>query len=182
MLRDRLAIRSKLGNALERTARWLLTALCMSGLIGIHAAPSFADTQGPVAQPPPPHVEVERSLAAILQEKQQLLDNVRSDDLERLRAQLAQIREELRQSRLQMDRALLVGAWSGKSVKKKAAHIIETMQEAEIVSLMGVAVASGYEYPTKKVPPAVAHSTGRLFSLLEDLQTEVTALNRELNK
>jgi hypothetical protein len=157
----------------------------MLGAAQVSAATPQAATDGshPTAgtsQPTPPHVEVERSLTAILERKAQVFHSIQTNDLDGLRTELAQVRESLRQSRLEMDRALLVGAWSHKNEKRKAAHIIERMQEADILSLMGVAVASGYDYPTHKVPVAVADSTNRLFALLGDLTAEVTALNREL--
>ena len=151
----------------------------------ISAATAQAATEGPhqaggTSQPTPPHIEVERSLTAILERKAQVFNSVQTNDLDGLRTQLAQVRESLRQSRLEMDKALLIGAWSHKNEKRKAAHIIERMQEADILSLMGVAVASGYDYPTHKVPVAVADSTNRLFALLGELAAEVTMLNREL--
>lgn len=116
----------------------------------------------------------------MLEQKPRVLRSIATNDLEGLRTQLAQLRESLRQSRLQMDRALLVGAWSQKKEKRKAAQIIERMQEADILSLMGVAVASGYDYPTHKVPVAVADSTARLFAVLGDLTAQVVTLNRQL--
>jgi hypothetical protein len=171
----------------EHTSSWrLLVALIWTlGAAQAWSAdpPAAAGATHPAvaaSQQVPPHVEVERSLAAILERKAQVLTSIQTNDLEGLRAQLAQIRESLRQSRLQMDRALLVGAWSHKNEKRKAAHIIERMQEVDILSLMGVAVASGYEYPTHKVPVAVADSTGRLFEVLGNLSAEVAMLNREL--
>jgi hypothetical protein len=174
------------------TARIYNSSWCLlAALIGmmaaaqVSAAPPQAAPDGLLAgggtsQPTPPHVEVERSLIAILERKAQVFNSIQTNDLDGLRTQLAQVRESLRQSRLQMDRALLIGAWSHKNEKRKAAHIIERMQEADILSLMGVAVASGYDYPTHKVPVAVADSTNRLFALLGDLVAEVTMFNREL--
>lgn len=165
--------------------RWFVAFIGMLGAAQTWSAEPQTAAGAPhpaglTSQEVPAHVEVERSLAAILEHKAQVLTSIQKNDLEGLKTQLAQVRESLRQSRLLMDRALLVGAWSHKNEKRKAAHIIERMQEADILSLMGVAVASGYEYPTHKVPVAVADSAGRLFELLGDLSTEVTTLNREL--
>jgi hypothetical protein len=167
-----------------RALRWAVTCALL-GAIQVSAASPQTATEalnpvGGTSQPTPPHVEVERSLTAILERKAQVFNSIQTNDLDGLRTQLAQVRESLRQSRLEMDRALLIGAWSHKNEKRKAAHIIERMQEADILSLMGVAVASGYDYPTHKVPVAVADSTHRLFALLGDLVAEVTTFNREL--
>jgi len=164
----------------NNTSRWRFVGPLIWLLGTVDIAPAADQAAGATAQQTPPHLEVERSLAAILEHKPQVLSSIATNDLEGLRAQLTQVRESLRQSRLQMDRALLVGAWSQKKEKRKAAQIIESMQEADILSLMGVAVVSGYDYPTHKVPVAVADSTEKLFALLGDLKTEVVTLNREL--
>ncbi|MDB6101259.1 MAG: hypothetical protein JWO52_1258 [Gammaproteobacteria bacterium] len=130
------------------------------------------------AQTSPSHIALEQSLAAILSEKSDVFASIDGNDLERLRIQLAQIREQLRLSRLQMDQALLTGAWSQTAEKAAAAQIIGRMQGIEILSLMGVATVSGYDYPTHKVPGSARDSTQKLFGALAELSADVVALNR----
>jgi hypothetical protein len=154
-------------------------ALQVAGLVGeaAYAAPA-AQSAGQSAAAA--HIAVEHSLTAILSQKSDVQSLIDGNDFERLRTKLAQIREELRQSRLQMDQALLTGgAWNKGTEKQKAAAIIEHMQEVDILSLMGVASIS-YDYPTHKVPSSVVDSTRKLFVVLEGLTGEVAALNHSL--
>lgn len=132
----------------------------------------------PAAQTSPSHLALEQSLTTILSEKSDVFASIDGNDLERLRVQLAQIREQLRLSRLQMDQALLTGAWSQKAAKAAASEIIGRMQGIEILSLMGVATVSGYDYPTHKVPGSARDSTQKLFGALAELSADVVALNR----
>jgi hypothetical protein len=136
----------------------------------------------PMAQTSPAHIALEKSLDSILGEQANVFASIEGNDLERLRVQLAQIRERLRQSSQQMDQALLVGAWNHKEEKAAAAEIIGRMQGVEILSLMGVATVSGYEYPAHKVPAAAADSTRKLFAVLKELTADVKALNRRVHE
>lgn len=140
------------------------------------AAPA-AQTAGQAATA---HITAEHSLAAILNQKSDVQSLIDGNDFEQLRTRLAQIREQLRQSRLQMEQALLTGgAWNKGTEKQKASAIVEHFQEVDILSLMGVASIS-YDNPTHKVPSSVIDSTRKLFLVLEGLTGEVTALNRSL--
>jgi hypothetical protein len=130
----------------------------------------------------PPHLALQHSLNVIAVERTGVLASISGNDLPRLRVQLTRIRQQLHDVSRQMDEALLSGAWSHKEAKATAAQIIGRMQGIEILSLMGVASVSGYEYPTHAVPAAAADSTRKLFEGLGSLATDVASLNRRVQK
>jgi hypothetical protein len=130
----------------------------------------------------PAHLALQHSLNVIVDERAGVLASIAGNDLPRLRVQLTRIRQQLHDASRQMDEALLSGAWSQKEAKATAAQIIGRMQGIEILSLMGVATVSGYEYPTHAVPAAAADSTRKLFEGLGSLAADVASLNRRVQK
>jgi hypothetical protein len=124
------------------------------------------------------HEDLQFTLESIIASRRQMMQTIESNDLESFRVQAAKIQGQLAFSRLTMDRAVLNGDWRGPQKKLKAAAVADSMQGAQILSLMTVAIGAGYEYPTKKIPDSAADAALRLFDRIERLTVAVKALNQ----
>ena len=124
------------------------------------------------------HEELQQTLESIVSSRRQMMQTIESNDLEAFRAQAAKIQDQLAFSRLTMDRAVLNGNWREPQKKRKAAVVADSMQGAQILSLMTVAISAGYEYPTKKIPDSAADAAVRLFDRIERLAVAVKTLNQ----
>ena len=140
--------------------------------------PSDAAVAAAIRDAATAHEELQRTLESIVSSRRQMMQTIESNDLEAFRSQVAKIQDQLAFSRLTMDRAVLNGNWREPQKKRKAAAVADSMQGAQILSLMTVAISTGYEYPTKKIPDSAADAAVRLFDRIERLAVAVKALNQ----
>jgi hypothetical protein len=140
--------------------------------------PSEAEVAAAIRDAATAHEELQQTLESIVSSRQQMMQTIESNDLEAFRSQAAKIQDQLAFSRRTMDRAVLNGDWREPQKKRKAAVVADSMQGAQILSLMTVAISSGYEYPTKKIPDSAADAAVRLFDRIERLALAVKALNQ----
>ena len=141
--------------------------------------PSDAAVAAAIRDAAAAHEELQQTLESIVSSRRQMMQTIESNDLEAFRTQTAKIQDQLAFSRLTMDRAVLNGNWRGAQKKRKAAVVADSMQGAQILSLMTVAISAGYDYPTKKIPDSAADAAVRLFDRIERLAVAVKALNQD---
>jgi hypothetical protein len=105
---------------------------------------------------------------------------IASHDLDGLRALHEELLGELRETRNQMDAALLAGAWREPARKRMAFELISRLEGVRILNQVNRAFLTGYTYPTRKVSASLVDATTHLYTQLAMLKEEVRALNEQV--
>jgi hypothetical protein len=162
-------------HALKRQA--FAMGLVTIGMLLSPPQANVAEAMPVIQQSTAAHLELQKTLDAIVSTRPQMMQTLESRDLEMFRSRVTKIQEALAASRIALDNAVLTGDWKTPEKKRKAVAVADAMQGAQILSVMTVAISTGYEYPTQKVPDSAADAAVRLFDRLEKLAAAVKALN-----
>lgn len=127
----------------------------------------------------PPHLACELALRGLENFAQPMADTIAKHDLEELGRLLDDLDSRLRVARRNMERALLLGAWSKQPLKQQGFELTWRIDALQMLVFIADSILSGYEHPTGRVPASVQDATRRFFAQLGATIPSVAALNAE---
>lgn len=122
-----------------------------------------------------PHLACELTLRNVANFKPAVMKTIKENDLEELGRLLTEMREQLKVARLNLERAIMVGAW--KDFKEEGFDLTWHLDGVQMINFIAWAIETGYEYPHGKVSSAVVDATTRTFEQLDKVIETVHRLN-----